>query len=59
MLEYAIPWTLSEAGGDVPQAGDELGVNWNVHWSDESGRLWLGHLVDILIRMIGTPLRRF
>ena len=48
VVEYAIPWTLLSTGGDVPRAGDMLGVNWNVHWSDDSGRLWLGHLVDIL-----------
>jgi hypothetical protein len=48
VVEYAIPWTLLSTGGDVPCAGDMLGVNWNVHWSDDSGRLWLGHLVDIL-----------
>jgi hypothetical protein len=47
-MTYAIPWTLLHAGDDPPQPGDELGCCWNVHWSDEDGRLWKGYLVDVL-----------
>src|SRR5262249_19057464 len=47
-LEYAIPWNLMSAGDDPPQAGDVLGACWEVHWSDEEGRLWRGKLIDVL-----------
>lgn len=47
-MEYAIPWTLLNAEADPPRAGDVLGACWNVHWSDEDGRLWKGYLVDIV-----------
>jgi hypothetical protein len=48
VAEYAIPWSLLGAADDPPQAGDVLAVAWNVHWSNDSGRLWQGHLVEIL-----------
>lgn len=48
VLEYAIPWRLLAAADDPPRAGDVLGCTWNVHWSDEEGRLWRGYLVDVL-----------
>jgi len=48
VLEYAIPWELLSAAQDPPLAGDVLGACWNVHWSDEEGRLWKGYLVDII-----------
>lgn len=47
-LEYAIPWRLLNVAEDPPHAGDTLGCTWNVHWSDEEGRLWRGYLVDVL-----------
>jgi hypothetical protein len=47
-VEYAIPWDQLSAGNDPPLAGDELGACWEVHWSDEEGRLWRGKLVDVL-----------
>jgi len=47
-MEYAIPWSLLNAESDPPQAGDTLAACWNVHWSDEGGRLWKGYLVDVL-----------
>jgi hypothetical protein len=47
-MEYAIPWSLLGAPTDPPQPGDVLGACWNVHWSDEDGRLWKGYLVDII-----------
>ena len=54
-LEYAIPWMLLKAQGDLPRAGDTLAVTWTVHWSDESGRRWRGQLVEI--RNSSEPLR--
>ena len=47
-MEYAVPWNLLNAGDDPPRGGDVLGACWNVHWSDEDGRLWKGYLVDIV-----------
>lgn len=47
-LEYAVPWRLLNAEADPPRGGDVLGCTWNVHWSDEEGRLWRGYLVDVL-----------
>jgi len=46
-MEYAIPWSLLGVNADPPRGGDVLGACWNVHWSDEDGRLWKGYLVDI------------
>jgi hypothetical protein len=48
VLEYAIPWRLLHAETDPPRGGDVLAACWNVHWSDEDGRLWKGYLVDVL-----------
>lgn len=48
VLEYAIPWRLLHAEADPPRAGDVLAACWNVHWSDEDGRLWKGYLVDVI-----------
>ncbi|MBY0523474.1 MAG: FecR domain-containing protein [Gemmataceae bacterium] len=47
-LEYAVPWSLLTAGQKPPEGGETMGACWNVHWSDENGRLWRGYLVDIL-----------
>ncbi|WP_310820551.1 FecR domain-containing protein [Stratiformator vulcanicus] len=47
LMEYAIPWELLNAGDDPPQAADVLAANWTVHWSDEGGRIWRGHLVEV------------
>jgi hypothetical protein len=46
-LEYSIPWTVLNAKAP-PAAGDIAGCCWNVHWSDEGGRLWKGYVVDVL-----------
>lgn len=46
-MTYAIPWSVLNCEGRPPRAGDELGCCWNVHWSDEEGRLWKGYLVDV------------
>lgn len=47
-LEYAIPWKLLHTQSHAPPAGSVLGACWNIHWSDEGGRLWKGYLVDVL-----------
>jgi len=46
--EYAIPWSLLNAGDDPPQAGDTLGLTWLVHWSGPEGQNWRGQLIDIV-----------
>ncbi|MBI1368372.1 MAG: hypothetical protein GC162_06925 [Planctomycetes bacterium] len=46
-LEYAIPWSVLRAAEDHPRAGDAVACSWNVHWSDELGRISRGHLVEI------------
>ncbi len=46
-MTYAIPWSVLNCHARPPRAGDELGCCWNVHWSDEEGRLWKGYLVDV------------
>ena len=46
-LEYAIPWSLLSAGQQPPHGGETFGACWQVHWGDETGRVWKGHLVDI------------
>jgi len=48
VLEYAIPWRWLHAEADPPRGGDLLAACWNVHWSDDGGRLWKGYLVDVL-----------
>jgi len=47
-VEYAAPWQLLGAGDDPPRAGDRLAANWLAHWSDQTGRLWRGHLLDVV-----------
>ncbi|HYE99414.1 MAG TPA: hypothetical protein VEJ18_10915 [Planctomycetota bacterium] len=44
--EYAIPWTLLNAGGNPPRGGDVLSASWLVHWSGEDGWTWKGQLID-------------
>ncbi len=46
-LEYAVPWKLLNAAERPPHAGDVLGASWQVHWSDQGGRLWRGHLIEL------------
>jgi hypothetical protein len=46
-LEYALPWSLLQAGNRPPRDGDVLAANWTVHWSDGDGRQSRGHLVEI------------
>jgi hypothetical protein len=47
VLEYAIPWRLLDCEHNPPQPGDTLGVNWQVHFSDEGGRLWRTQILDV------------
>ena len=47
VLEYAIPWSLLNAGADPPKPGDNLAVGWMFRWSDESGRLARDRLPEI------------
>ena len=46
-LEYAIPWELLNAADDPPRSGDVLAAHWQVHWSDDSGLIWRGQLIEI------------
>jgi hypothetical protein len=46
-IEYAIPWSLLNAGNDPPRPGDVLGLCWITHWSDESGRINTGQHFEI------------
>jgi hypothetical protein len=46
-MEYVIPWGLLHA--DPPREdGIELGLCWNVLWSDADGREWRTKLVDVI-----------
>lgn len=53
-LEYAIPWALLNAP-QAPRPGDVLAMSWTAHWSDETGRLWRGQLVEL--RNAAEPVR--
>jgi hypothetical protein len=46
-LEYAVPWSLLGAADAPPRPGDTLAISWTTHWSDASGRLWRGQLVEL------------
>lgn len=46
-LEYAIPWSLLNAGDSPPRSGDILATHWQVHWSDETGLIWRDQVVEI------------
>jgi hypothetical protein len=50
ILEYAIPWTAlnSGPGHPRPKAGDVTGICLLVHWSEATGAIWRGMLVDVL-----------
>lgn len=54
-MEYAIPWRLLHAADDPPQSGDVLAAVWQVHWSDDVGRMQRQHMVEIRNR--DEPLR--
>jgi hypothetical protein len=46
-LEYAIPWSTLGVDDDPPRAGDTLATAWELHFSDESGKLWRNQIVEI------------
>jgi len=46
-LEYAIPWKVLGAGDDPPRRGDTLAAAWELHLSDETGRVWRNQIIDI------------
>ncbi|MEX0670563.1 MAG: hypothetical protein WD060_08925 [Pirellulales bacterium] len=47
MLEYAIPWATLGLADDPPRSGDDLAAAWQLHYSDETGRLWRDQIVEI------------
>jgi hypothetical protein len=53
VLEYAIPWATLGVADDPPRAGDTLATAWELHFSDESGKLWRNQIVEI--RNLGEP----
>jgi hypothetical protein len=55
VLEYSIPWRLLNCADAPPQPGDTLAAVWQVHWSDEDGRLWRDQMVEV--RNAAEPLR--
>ena len=46
VMEYAVAWDLLSAAADPPRGGDELAGIWMVHWSDATGRIWKGHIIE-------------
>lgn len=46
-MEYAIRWELLHAQKRPPRGRDTLGAIWLVHWSDEGGRIWRGHVIEV------------
>jgi len=49
-LEYTIPWELLgiAPGQGHPKGGDVTAACWAVHWAEADGRVWAGHMVDVL-----------
>jgi hypothetical protein len=46
-LEYAIPWETLGLADDPPRPGDTLAVAWQLHFSEETGKLWRDQIVEI------------
>ena len=46
-LEYRIPWTTLGVQDDPPQPGDRLAACWELHLSDETGRLWRDQIIEV------------
>ena len=46
-LEYVIPWSALGADEDPPRSGDTLATAWELHLSDDSGRIWRDQIVEI------------
>lgn len=55
VLEYSIPWALLGAADDPPRAGDVLAAAWQVHFADDSGRIWRRQIIDV--RNLAEPYR--
>ena len=47
VLEYRIPWTTLRVADDPPQPGDHLATCWELHYSDETGRLWRDQIIEV------------
>lgn len=54
VLEYRISWETLGVADDPPQPGDELATCWELHFSDETGRLWRDQIIEV--RNPGEPL---
>ena len=46
-LEYVIPWKALGADDDPLRSGDTLATAWELHLSDESGRIWRDQIVEV------------
>ena len=46
-LEYAIPWATLGVDDDPPRSGDTLAAAWELHFSDETGKLWRNQIIEI------------
>ena len=46
-LEYAIPWSTLGVDDDPPRSGDTLAAAWELHFSDETGKLWRSQIIEI------------
>jgi anti-sigma factor RsiW len=46
-IEYAIPWATLGLADDPPRPGDDLAVAWELHFSEETGKLWRDQIVEI------------
>jgi hypothetical protein len=46
-LEYRIPWATLGVQDDPPQPGDRLAACWELHFSDETGRLWRNQIIEV------------
>lgn len=47
VLEYRILWTTLRVADDPPQPGDQLATCWELHYSDETGRLWRDQIIEV------------
>lgn len=53
VLEYRISWETLGVADDPPQPGDQLATCWELHFSDETGRLWRDQIIEV--RNPGEP----
>jgi hypothetical protein len=47
VLEYRISWETLGVADDPPQPGDHLATCWELHFSDETGRLWRDQIIEV------------